>query len=91
MTITRVTSRGNQLQVVLRCHGSAPCRFRLQGRSGNRVMLSSQATIRGEPQRDDHAHADPQRSRRSPRNRRTAKLLVLSTWNGVTATVSATI
>ncbi len=90
VTITRVTSRGSQLQLVLRCHGSMPCRFRLEGRSGNRVMLSSQATIRA-----NHSATITltltRRFETLASNRRTAKLLVLSTWNGVTATVGATI
>ena len=90
VTITSITTRGGDLLLVLRCHGSAPCRFRLQGRSGTRVMLSSQGYDPREPQRDRHAHADTRvRDARDSQPDRDA--LVLSTWNGVTATVSATI
>ena len=90
MKITSVTTRGNKLQVVLRCHGSAPCRFRMQGRYGNRVMLSSQANIRGNRSATVTVTLT-QRFETLASHRRTAKLLVLSTWSGVTATVSTTI
>ena len=90
VTITRVSTGGNVLDVVLRCHGSAPCRVRLQGRSGTRVLLSSQATIRG-----NHTSTLTLRPSKSfqtvATRRRNATLLVLSTWNGSTATVSATV
>lgn len=90
VTITSVTIRGNKLRVVLRCHGSAPCRFRLQGRYGNRVMLSSQANIQGNRSATVTLTLT-QRFETLASHRRTAKLLVLSTWSGVTATVSTTI
>jgi len=89
VTITRVSTSGNVLNVVLRCHSSAPCRVRLQGRSGTRVLLSSQATIRG-----NHTSTitlRPSKSFQTVATRRNATLLVLSTWNGSTATVSATV
>ena len=90
VTITSTTFHGSKLQVVLRCHGSAPCRFRLQGRYGNRVMLSSQATIRGN--RSATTTLTLTRTFETlATHRRTAKLLALSTWNGVTAMVSTTI
>ena len=90
VTITSTTPRGNQLQVVLRCHGSAPCRFRLQGRYGNRVMLSSQASVRGNRSATITLTLT-HRFETLASQRRAAKLLVLSTWNGVTATVSTTV
>ena len=90
VTITRITMSGSVLDVVLRCHGSAPCHVRLQGRSGARLQLSSQATIRGNRtatvalrlSKSFHTLAT---------HGKTAKLFVLSTWNGSTATVSGTI
>ena len=90
VTITSSTTSGNKLRVVLRCHGSAPCRFRLEGRYGNRVMLSSQANIHGN--RSTTVTLTLTRTFETlATHRRTAKLLALSTWNGVTATVSTTI
>jgi hypothetical protein len=87
VTITTVSTSTGKLQVVLRCHGSAPCRFRLQGRYGNRVMLSSQGSIRGN--RSTTITLPLTRTFRTLAvHSRSAKLLVLSTWNGVTATVS---
>ncbi len=90
VTITRISTRGNMLDVVLRCHGAATCRVRLQGRSGTRVLLSSQATIRG-----NHTSTVALRLSKTFQGlvtrRRNATLLVLSTWNGVTARVSATV
>ena len=90
VTITSVRTRGGALTVVLRCHGSAPCRFRLQGRAGTRVMLSSQGSVRGN--RSGTVTLTLSRSFATlATHSRTATLSVLSTWNGVTATVSATI
>jgi subtilase family serine protease len=90
LTITSITTRGGDLLVVLRCHGSAPCRFRLQGRSGTRVMLSSQGSIRGN-RSGTVTLALTRAFETLATHSRTATLSVLSTWNGVAATVSATI
>ena len=90
LTITSITTRGGDLLLVLRCHGSAPCRFRLEGRSGTRVMLSSQGSISGN--RSGTVTLTLTRAFETlATHSRTATLSVLSTWNGVTATVSATI
>ena len=90
VTITRVKAYGSELQVVLRCHGSATCRFRLQGRYGNRVMLANQGSIRGN--RSATITLTLTRTFATlATHSRSAKLLVLSTWNGVTAAVSKTI
>jgi Fibronectin type III domain len=90
VTITRVGMRGNALTVVLHCHVSATCRVRLQGRSGTRVLLSSQATIHGN--RTTTVTLKLSKTFQALVTRgRNATLLVLSTWNGSTATVSATV
>jgi hypothetical protein len=90
VTITRITTHGGDLVVMLRCHGSSPCRFRLQGRSGARLELSSQGYIRAN--RSGAVTLKLTRAFETLATRsRTAKLSVLSTWNGITATVSATI
>ncbi|MGH2887324.1 MAG: S53 family peptidase, partial [Solirubrobacteraceae bacterium] len=89
VTITRVGMRGNAVTVVLHCHGSATCRVRLQGRSGARVMLSSQATIHGN--RTATVTLRLSKTFQALATRKKATLLVLSTWNGSTATVSATV
>jgi hypothetical protein len=90
VTITRVTTRDGALQVVLRCHGSAPCRFRLEGLSGTRLMLSSTGSIRGN-RSGTLTLAMTRAFETLATHSRTARLSVLSTWNGVTATVTATI
>ena len=90
LTITSITTRGGDLLLVLRCHGSAPCRFRLEGRSGTRVMLSSQGSISGNRSRTVTLTLTRAFETLATHSR-TATLSVLSTWNGVTATVSATI
>jgi hypothetical protein len=90
VTIARISTSGNVLGVVLRCHGSAPCHVRLQGRSGTRVLLSGQATIRGN--RTSTVKLKVSKSFQTlATRRRNASLLVLSTWNGLTATVTATV
>ena len=90
VTITRIATSGSVLDVVLRCHGSAACHVLLQGRSGARVMLASQTTIRGN--RTSTVTLRLSKSFRTLATvRRNATLLVLSTWNGLTATVSATV
>jgi hypothetical protein len=88
VTITSVKARGSSLVVVLRCHGSTPCTVRLQGRSGTRLLLTSKATVRGKR----IATVTLRLSRvfqTLATHTKTARLYVLSTWNGATATVSA--
>jgi hypothetical protein len=89
VTITRISRSASFLNVVLRCHGSAACHVRLQGRSGSRVLLSSQATVRG-----NHTSTVTLRLSKSfqmlTTRHRNATLLVQTSWNGLTATVSAT-
>ncbi len=90
VTITSVKARGSSLVVVLRCHGSAPCTVRLQGRSGTRVLLTSKATVRG----NRTATVTLRLSRvfqTLATHTKTVRLYVLTTWNGATATVSAPI
>ena len=89
VTIGRIRIGDDHLVVVLRCHGSAPCRARLQGRS-ERACCS--------PVGDDRRKPQPHRDLGLSRSFRTlathgkrARLYVLSTWNGWPATVSATI
>ena len=91
VTITRIAIHGNQLQVLLRCYGSAPCRVRLQGRSGNRVFGVGQVSVRGNRSQTVTLKLSRAFQTLSPRGKRAAKLVVLSSWNGVTATVSKTI
>jgi Fibronectin type III domain len=90
VTITRMNRSAGFLNVVLRCHGPAACHVRLQGRSGTRVLLSSQATIRG-----NHTSTVTLRLSKSFQTLATrhgnATVLVLTTWNGSTATVSGTV
>jgi hypothetical protein len=90
VTITRIATRGGNLVVVLRCHGSAPCRFRLQGRSGTRLMVSSHGYIRGN-RTGTVTLALTRAFETLATHSRTAKLSVLSTWNGITASVTTTI
>jgi hypothetical protein len=90
VTISGITTNGNVLDLLLRCHGSAPCHVTLQGRSGARLLLSRPATIRGN--RTGTITVRMSTSFRTLATRgKSAKLLVLSTWNGSTATVSATV
>jgi Fibronectin type III domain len=90
VTITKINRSGGFLNVTLRCHGSAACHITLQGRSGTRVLLSSQATIRG-----NHGSTVTLRLSKAFQTAVTrhqnATLLALTTWNGSTATVSATV
>ena len=90
VTITSAKTRGSSLVVVLRCHGSAPCSVRLQGRSGSRVLLTGKATVRGNRTatvtlRLSHTFQT------LVTHTKTARLYVLSSWNGSTATVSASV
>ena len=90
MTITRIATRGGDRLVVLRCHGSAPCRFRLQGRSGTRARSRARAT--SPPTAAGGVTLALNRAFETlATHSRTAKLSVLSTWNGITATVTTTI
>jgi len=90
VTIAGVSTRGNALKVVLRCHGSASCHVRIQGRSGTRVLLSSQATIHGNRSTTVTLRLSKSFETLATRHRN-ATVLVLSTWNRSTATVSTTV
>ena len=91
VTITSIAIHGNELQIALRCHGSAPCRVRLESRSGSRVLAAGQATVPGNRTHTLTLKLSRAFQTLSPRRKRAAKLLVLSSWNGVTATVSKSI
>jgi hypothetical protein len=91
VTITGIAIHGNQLQIVLRCHGSAPCRVALQGRSGSRVFAAGRATVRGNRSQTVTLKLSRAFRTLSPRSKSAGKLLALSSWNGVTATVSKTL
>jgi hypothetical protein len=82
VTIAALSLRGGRVRAVLRCHGSAPCRVRLQARSGSRVIASGSATVRG------NRTATVTLNLRSGRARRLT-LSVLSSWNGYPAAVNA--
>ena len=90
VTITSVKARGSSLVVVLRCHGSAPCSVRLQGRSGSRVLLTSRATVRGNRTATVTLRLSHMFQTLATHTK-TARLYVLSTWNGSTAVVNASI
>ena len=90
VTITSAKTRGNSLVVVLRCHGSAACSVRLQGRLGSRVLLTGKATIRGNRTATVTLRLSHTFQTLATRTR-TARLYVLSSWNGSTATVSASV
>jgi hypothetical protein len=91
VTIAGLTIRGGQVQAVLRCHGSAQCRVRLQARSGSRLVASGNATVRGNRTvtvtlRLSHAFLTALRSN----GKHPLALSALSSWNGYPATVTAT-
>jgi hypothetical protein len=84
VTIARVTVSHGKLQAVIRCHGPAQCRVRLQARSGSRLIATGQATIRGNrtatvslPLTNGQAHG--------------MTLSALSSWGGYPASVTATL
>jgi hypothetical protein len=90
VTIASVSARGSSLVVVLRCHGSAMCSVRLQGRSGTRVLMTSKATIRGN--RTTTVTLRLGRVFQTlATHQRNVTLWVLSAWGGVTSKVSAPI
>jgi hypothetical protein len=91
VTIAGLTIRGGRVQAILRCHGSAPCRVRLQARSGARLVASGNATVRGNRTmtvtlRLSHAFLTALRSHGT----HPLTLSALSSWNGYPAGVTAT-
>lgn len=82
VTITGLAVRGGRLQAVLRCYGSAPCRVRLQARSGSRLVSAGHATIGGN--RTTTVSLPVSRGRHPAMT-----LTVLSSWNGYPAAVTA--
>lgn len=90
VTITRIFTSANKLEVVLRCHGSSACSVRLQARVGGRLIAAGGARIRGN--RSATATLNLSRSAATlVKHGRAPTLSVLSVWNGLTATVSARI
>jgi hypothetical protein len=81
VTIAAISLRGGRIHAVLHCHGSAPCRVRLQARSGSRGIAGGTATLRGN--RTVTVNLSSGAARR-------VTLSVLSSWNGYPAGVSAT-
>ena len=90
VTIGRIRIGDDHLVVVLRCHGSARCRVRLQERSGARVLLSSRVMIGGNSSRTVTLGLSRSFQTLATHSKR-ARLYVLSTWKGWPASVSATI
>jgi hypothetical protein len=91
VTIAGLTIRGGRVQAVLRCHGSSQCRVRLQARSGSRLVASGRATVRGNRTltvtlKLSHAFL----TALSGHGKHPLALSVLSSWNGYSATVTAT-
>ena len=94
VTITRLAIRRGRLQAVLRCHGRAPCRVRLEARARSRLIAARTVIIRGNRSttvpltlsRAIVTSLSPGLGRRPP-----VKLSVLSSWNGYPATVTATV
>jgi hypothetical protein len=84
VTITRLTLRAGGLQAALRCYGSAPCRVKLQARSGSRLVFTTQATIRSG--RTTTVSLPVSRSQGA-----VLKLIAQSSWNGYPAAVTATV
>jgi hypothetical protein len=82
VTVTRLAVHGNKLTAVLRCYGAASCRVRLQALSGSRLIAGGPATIRG------NRSATVSLTLRG--KHQIVKLLVLSSWNGYPAVVTAT-
>jgi hypothetical protein len=83
VTIIRLTLRGAVLHAALRCYGAAPCRVKVQARSGSRLVFTTQVTIRGG--RTTTVSLPVSRSRGAA-----LQLIVLSSWNGYPAAVTAT-
>jgi hypothetical protein len=83
VTIAALTVRGGRVHAVLRCHGSAACRVGLQARSGSRLIGSGNATVSGN--RTATVTLSLRSSGAGP-----VVLSVLSSWNGYSATVTAT-
>jgi hypothetical protein len=81
VTIAAAYVRGGRIHAVLRCHGPAPCRVRLQVRSGSRVIAGGTATVRGN--RTVTVNLSSGAARR-------VTFSVLSSWNGYPAAVTAT-
>ncbi|HET6870300.1 MAG TPA: hypothetical protein VFH80_30590 [Solirubrobacteraceae bacterium] len=82
VTISALRIRGGRVQAVLRCHGSGACRVRLEERSGSRIIATGRATLRGNRATTVTLTLPGQRSH--------ITLSVLSSWNGYSATVTAT-
>jgi hypothetical protein len=83
VTIARVTVHGGRIQAILRCHGSAQCRVRLQARSGSRIIATGRATLRGN-------RSTTVTLKLRGHSSHPVALSVLSSWNGYPATVTAT-
>jgi hypothetical protein len=90
VTVRKITVNGNQLQVALRCLGSASCRVRLAVKVGKQTVASGRATVRG-----NHSATITLKLNRAAAARATraknpqATLSAVSVFNGHAATVAA--
>jgi hypothetical protein len=90
VTVRKITVHGNQLQVALRCRGSASCRVRLAVKVGKQTVASGRATVRG-----NHSATITLKLNRAAAARATraknpqATLSAVSVFNGHAATVAA--
>jgi hypothetical protein len=90
VSMRKIRVHGNQLQVALRCRGSASCRVRLAVKVGKRTVASGRVTVRG-----NHSATITLKLNRAAAARATraknpqATLSAVSVWNGHAATVAA--
>jgi hypothetical protein len=90
VSVGKIPAHGNQLQVTLRCRGSATCRVKLSVKVGKQTVASGRGTVRG-----NHSATITLRLNRAAASRAAhgssaqATLSAVSVWNGHAATVAA--
>ncbi|MGZ4230210.1 MAG: hypothetical protein ACXVVQ_02135 [Solirubrobacteraceae bacterium] len=88
--VGKITANGNNLQIALRCRGSATCRVRLAVKVGRRTVASGRATVRGNHNATITLKLNRAAAARAGQGKHPqATLSAVSVWNGYASTVVA--
>ena len=90
VTLGRIAMHSGKLAVRVSCHGSGACRARLTARSGNRVIATGTANVRGNRTKTVLLHVNRAAATRASRGGKVQAIMsAVSVWNGYRATVTA--
>jgi hypothetical protein len=90
VSVGKITARGNQLLVSLRCRGSRSCPVKLAVKVGKNTVASGRATVRGNHTATITLKVNRAAAARAAHGRTVqATLSAITVWNGYAATVAS--